>query len=359
MESPTIAAIVPCYNEETTIATVVEELQQYVPEITVYVYDNNSQDRTAAVARAAGAIVRREERPGKGNVMRRAFADIDADVYVMVDGDDTYGIAALPEMIHTLLSGPYDHVLGCRQDDPQNSAYRPGHGLGNRVFASLVSSLFGTDGVTDLFSGYRVMSKRFVKSFPSLSRGFEIETELTVHCLEVRTPNREIPCGFKDRPAGSESKLNTIKDGVKILSFIGRLFHAQHPAIFYGLISGITLILGLILGIPVVWEFAQTGYVPRLPTAVLASSLVIIAVLAAMLGIILSGILRARLETIRLNYLQHSSLYLPNYDPQTGGAGETKSTKRTKSAEEQKGMKNTENRKNTTKGTKGTDSESQ
>lgn len=313
-----VAAIVPCFNEETAIATVVADLRRLVPGIVVYVYDNNSTDRTAQVAAQAGAIVRREERRGKGNVIRRAFADIDADVYVMVDGDDTYGVEALPEMIETLVAGPYDHVLGCRQSEPGKSAYRPGHGVGNRVFAALVSKLFGTP-VTDLFSGFRVMSRRFVKSFPASSHGFEIETELTVHFMDLRVPNREVPCSFKDRPAGSESKLSTVRDGLSILGFIGRLFAYQHPVVFYGLVAAVAFILGLVFGVPVIVEYAQTGLVPRFPSAILAASLMIIAVLAIGLGVIIAGILRARQEAVRLAYLRYPPVCLPADDGDTAG----------------------------------------
>lgn len=325
MSTPSIAAIVPCYNEEAAIATVVADLKRHVPGIDVYVYDNNSQDRTVEVAAAAGAIVRREERPGKGNVIRRAFADIEADVYVMIDGDDTYGVEVLPEMIAILLAGPYDHVLGCRQDNPEYTAYRPGHGIGNKIFAGLVSKLFGAE-VTDLFSGYRVMSRRFVKSFPALSSGFEIETELTVHFMDLRAPNREVPCSFKDRPAGSESKLSTVKDGARILAFIGRLFAAQHPAIFYGLIALVAFAFGLTVGIPVIVGYAQTGLVERFPSAILASSLMVLAGLAITTGIVTSGILRARKEVVRLAYLQYPPLYLPDWqvDSEPVGAKERK-----------------------------------
>ena len=197
-----IAAIVPCYNEEAAVGTVVTDLKNAVPGIEVYVYDNNSSDRTAEVAAAAGAIVRKETRKGKGNVVRRAFADIDADVYVMIDGDDTYDAAAAPGMIDLLVRENLDHVLGCRVDDKDNSAYRPGHAQGNKMFNSLVGFLFG-DTVTDMLSGYRVFSRRFVKSFPALSREFEIETELTVHSMALRVPQAEYGVGFKDRPAGS------------------------------------------------------------------------------------------------------------------------------------------------------------
>ncbi|MDO4791507.1 MAG: glycosyltransferase [Buchananella hordeovulneris] len=299
-----IAAIVPCYNEEAAIATVVKDLRAAVPSMEIYVYDNNSTDRTAEVAAQAGAIVRFEGRKGKGNVVRRAFADIDADVYLMIDGDDTYDAAAAPGMIELLVNQNLDHVLGCREDDKDNSAYRPGHAQGNKAFNSLVSWLF-KEKVTDMLSGYRIFSRRFVKSFPALSHGFEIETELTVHSMAMRVPQREYGVGFKDRPEGSESKLSTFKDGFKILGLIWRLLSHERPTLFYGMWAALFALTSLAFGLPVVWEFAQTGLVPRLPTAVLSSGLGIIAVLAAMVGIIQSGVLKARQEAIRLAYLNY------------------------------------------------------
>jgi Glycosyltransferases involved in cell wall biogenesis len=300
-----IAAIVPCYNEEVAIGTVVRDLKAAVPGIEVYVYDNNSSDRTSEVAREAGAIVRFEPRKGKGNVVRRAFADVEADVYLMIDGDDTYDATAAPEMIDLLVRENLDHVLGCREDDKDNSAYRPGHAQGNKMFNKLVGFLFG-EPVTDMLSGYRIFSRRFVKSFPALSRQFEIETELTVHSMALRVPQREFGVGFKDRPEGSESKLSTFKDGFRILSLIGRLIAHERPMAFYSVLSLLFMLLALLLGLPVVWDFMLTGFVPRLPTAVLASSLVIISGLSFMVGLIQSGIQKSRREAMRLAYLQLS-----------------------------------------------------
>ncbi len=300
---PEIVAIVPCYNEEAAVATVVRDLKGSVPGITVYVYDNNSSDRTAEVAAGAGAIVRSERRKGKGNVVRRAFADIDADIYLLIDGDDTYDAAAAPAMIAALQAGPLDHVLGTRTQTTSQSAYRPGHETGNRMFNRLVGFLFG-EPVTDMLSGYRVFSRRFVKSFPALSREFEIETELTVHTMNLRVPQVEVPVGFKDRPAGSESKLRTYHDGFRILRLIAQLMQHERPVVFYSIISALFAVLGLIFGIPVVWEYYRTGLVPRLPTAVLASSLILIAILSFLVGIILNGVLRARQEAARLEYLR-------------------------------------------------------
>lgn len=300
----TIAAIVPCHNEEAAVGKVVRDLQEAVPGIAVFVYDNNSTDQTAKVAREAGAIVRTETRRGKGNVVRRAFADIDADIYVLIDGDDTYDAGALPDMIAELQHGPLDHVLGVRrQVAATESAYRPGHEAGNRLFNRLVGFLFG-EPVTDMLSGYRVLSRRFVRSFPALSHEFEIETELTVHAMNLRVPQAEVPVGFRDRPEGSESKLRTYHDGFRILRLIVNLFQHERPLAFYGLVAALFAVVGVALGLPVVWEFTQTGEVPRFPTAVLASSLCIISVLAAAVGLVLNGTLRLRKEAARLEYLR-------------------------------------------------------
>lgn len=302
----TIAGIVPCYNEEAAIAKVVTDLKAAVPQMDVYVYDNNSTDRTAEVARRAGAIVRFEPRKGKGNVVRRAFADIDADVYLMIDGDDTYDASAAPEMIALLLRENLDHVLGCREDDQDNSAYRPGHAQGNKAFNRLVGRLFG-EPVTDMLSGYRIFSRRFVKSFPALSREFEIETELTVHAMALRIPQKEYGVGFKDRPAGSESKLRTFHDGFRILGLIGRLLAHERPVFFYGIIGALFALVALLLGVPVIWEFVATHEVAKLPSAVLAASLGVIACLSWLVGLIQAGVLRSRQEATRLVYLQYSA----------------------------------------------------
>mgnify|MGYP001715190408 CR=1 FL=1 len=304
IEDLRIAAIVPCYDEEAAIAKVVADLRAAVPPMEIYVYDNNSDDNTSAVAEAAGAVVRFEERKGKGNVVRRAFADIDADVYVMIDGDDTYDTADLPAMIELLLKGPYDHVLGCRQDDAEDSKYRPGHAAGNRMFNRFVSWIFG-ERVTDMLSGYRVFSRRFVKSFPATSREFEIETELTVHNMSLRVPNAEHPCGFRDRAEGTESKLNTFSDGFKILHLIISLVRHERPVFFYGIWSALCVLVGLLVGVPVIAEFSRTHLVPKLPSALLATGLVLIGVVLWMLGQILEGIRRNRHEEARLVSLQY------------------------------------------------------
>jgi glycosyltransferase involved in cell wall biosynthesis len=299
-----IVAIVPCYNEEAAIGQVVSDLHSAVPEMEIYVYDNRSTDRTAEIAAAAGANVRTENHPGKGNVVRRAFADLDADIYVMIDGDDTYDAAALPGMIKALQDGPLDHVLGVRRQDPNGpSAYRPGHEEGNRMFNRLVGWLFG-EQVTDMLSGYRVFSKRFVKSFPALSREFEIETELTVHSMNLRVPQTEYPVSFKDRPPGSESKLRTYHDGLKILRLIVHLLQVEKPLHFWGVVSGLLVLIGLIIGLPTVFEYFQTGLV-RIPTASLAATFMVLAALSLLVGLVLRGVLRARQEAARLAYLRY------------------------------------------------------
>lgn len=311
--APSIAAIVPCYNEEAAIAQVVSDLRAAVPGMAVHVYDNNSTDATARVAAAAGAIVRTETTKGKGNVVRRAFADIDADIYVLIDGDDTYATADLPAMIDALQSGPYDHVLGVRRQTT-TTAYRPGHELGNRGFNWFVGSVFNTP-VSDMLSGYRVFSRRFVKSFPALSREFEIETELTVHAMSLRVPQKEIAVGFKDRPAGSESKLRTYHDGFRILSLIIGLIRHERPMLFYGLIGTLLALVGTLVGIPVIVDFLQTGLVPRFPTAVLAVGIVLLAFMSWMIGLILDGVLKSRRELSRLNYLSHCAPALADEAP--------------------------------------------
>lgn len=299
-----VVAIVPCHNEEAAVATVVRDLREAVPGMRIVVYDNRSTDRTAEVARAAGAEIRIEERKGKGNVVRRAFADLDADVYVLVDGDDTYDSAATGHLIDTLLSGPYDHVLGVRRETREEvSAYRAGHAAGNRAFNRVTSTVFG-EPVTDMLSGFRVFSRRFVKSFPADSREFEIETELTVHAVHLRVPQVEVPVGFKDRPEGSESKLRTYRDGSKILGLLLTLTRHERPVAFFGIVSGALLVLAAILLVPILLTFADTGLVPRFPTLFLVFTLVLLATLFLVAGFILDGIRRSRREVARLHYLR-------------------------------------------------------
>ncbi|WP_278260740.1 glycosyltransferase [Nocardia sp. AG03] len=303
-----IAAVVPCHNEEAAVAKVVTDLKAAVPGIVVYVYDNLSTDRTAERAREAGAIVRFENTKGKGNVVRRAFADIEADVYLMIDGDDTYEASAAPLMIKTLLEGPYDHVLGVRkQDDADASAYRSGHETGNKVLNGVVGKVFG-ENVEDMLSGFRVFSRRFVKSFPAVSREFEIETELTVHSLHLRVPQTAVQVGFRDRPAGSESKLRTYRDGTKILALILGLARHERPVAFYGLFGTLAWLLSVILTVPIVIEFYNTHEVARFPTLFLGFTLLLLGSLAWTAGLILDGIRRSRHEAARLIYLRYSAV---------------------------------------------------
>jgi glycosyltransferase involved in cell wall biosynthesis len=299
---PDIAILIPCYNEEQAIAKVVSDFKQHVPGCNVFVYDNASTDRTVEVALAAGAIVRREPLPGKGNVVRRMFADIEADVYVLVDGDDTYDAASAPALISKLLTESLDLVTGARTEVSQE-AYRRGHRFGNWLLTSLVASLFG-NRFSDMLSGYRVFSRRFVKSFPALSAGFEIETELTVHALQVRVPIAEISTPYKDRPPGSHSKLRTVSDGARILSTIVRLVKEERPLYFFGLLGAVFLVASIVAGYPVVADYFRTGLVPRLPTAVLATGLAVIAFLNVVCGLILDTVTKGRLEAKRMHYLR-------------------------------------------------------
>jgi glycosyltransferase involved in cell wall biosynthesis len=300
-----VAVILPCYNEEAAIATVVADFRRALPNATVYVYDNNSKDRTAEVAAAAGAIVRTETLQGKGNVVRRMFADIDADVYLMCDGDITYDAASAPALVGKLLSENLDMVVGCRVDK-EVAAYRPGHRFGNALFTGSVAYLFG-NRFTDILSGYRAFSRRFVKSFPALSNGFEIETELTVHALQLRMPIGEIDTPYGARMEGSTSKLSTFRDGFRILIMITQLFKNERPLFFFGIIFGLLAALSLILSAPVVLTYLETGLVPRLPTAVLAASTMLLGFLALTCGLVLDTVTHGRREIKRLAYLTVAS----------------------------------------------------
>ena len=298
---PRTAVLIPCYNEEAAIATVVADFRRVLPESQIYVYDNNSRDRTVEVARQAGAIVRTEPLQGKGNVVRRMFADIEADVYVMVDGDDTYDASAAPQMIQRLRMDSLDMVNGVRVTNIEK-AYRPGHRFGNWLLTSMVSWIFGSR-FTDMLSGYRVMSRRYVKSFPALSAGFETETELTVHALELRMPIAEIETPYKDRPEGSVSKLSTFKDGFRILWTIVVLVKEERPMQFFSLLALAFASVSTLLIIPIVLKFFSTGLVPRLPTAVLSMGLMILAFLALACGLVLDTVTRGRREMKRMRYL--------------------------------------------------------
>ncbi len=291
----------PCYNEEAAIGATVRGFQQALPNATVFVYDNNSRDRTSERAREAGAVVRTERQQGKGHVVRRMFADVDADVYVIADGDLTYDPAAAPEMVRMLVEEQLDMVVGTRRHE-EKDAYRGGHVLGNKLFTGILSGLFGRS-FSDIFSGYRVFSRRFVKSFPVLSSGFEIETEISVHALELRMPVGEIETAYGARPEGSHSKLSTFSDGWRILRTIATLYRVERPALFYGVIGALLLLAAVILAIPLVQTYLQTGLVPRFPTAILVTGIVIVAVLCFFAGLILDTVTRGRREVRRLAYL--------------------------------------------------------
>lgn len=297
-----IAVLIPCYNEEIAISHVVRDFRSALPDATIYVYDNNSTDRTKQVAAEAGAVVRTEQLQGKGNVMRRMFADIEADIYVLVDGDNTYHAASAPNLVRTLVENQLDMVNGKRVSDIEG-AYRRGHRFGNWLLTALVATIFGRR-FTDMLSGYRVFSRRFVKSFPALSAGFEIETELTVHALELRMPTAEIGTPYLDRPQGSESKLRTYRDGWRILRTILFLVKEERPLQFFGSLAGALIVLALGLSIPLFVTYAETGLVPRLPTAVLATGLVMLAFLSLAAGLILDTVTLGRREAKRIRYLQ-------------------------------------------------------
>lgn len=303
--TPTIAVLLPCYNEEAAIAATVAGFRKALPGATVYVYDNNSTDRTREVAAEAGAIVRTEKQQGKGHVVRRMFADVDADLYVMADGDLTYDPAAAPAMVDLLLAEQLDMVVGTRQHEG-DEAYRRGHVLGNRAFTGLLSGMFGRS-FSDIFSGYRVFSRRFVKSFPVLSSGFEIETEMSVHALELRMPVGEVATAYAARPEGSESKLSTFSDGWRILRTIVTLYRVERPALFYGTIGALLLAAAVVLAIPLVVTYLATGLVPRVPTAILVTGMTIVAVLCFFAGLILDTVTRGRREVRRLAYLSLSA----------------------------------------------------
>lgn len=302
--SPRIAVLLPCYNEEAAIAQTVAAFRAALPGADIYVYDNNSKDRTREVAAAAGAIVRSERMQGKGHVVRRMFADVDADIYVMADGDATYDAAAAPALVERLVSERLDMVVGARQteDAQEGAAYRRGHVLGNRLFTGLLARLFGRS-FSDIFSGYRIFSRRFAKSFPALSAGFEIETEISVHALELAMPVDEIPIRYGARPEGSHSKLSTYRDGWRIMKTILHLYRIERPTLFYGFFAAFLAALAVILSVPLAITYVETGLVPRFPTAILATGLMILAALCFFTGLILDTVVRGRREVRRLHYL--------------------------------------------------------
>lgn len=305
MTAPRIAVLLPCYNEAGAIARTVAEFRAALPEAVIYVYDNNSTDGSRELAAAAGAVVRQVRQQGKGHVVRRMFADIDADLYIMADGDATYEAAAAPDMIAMMLEHNFDMVVGCRRSEEQ-AAYRTGHRLGNRLLTGLLQSLFGRS-FTDILSGYRLFSRRFVKSFPVLSAGFEIETEISVHALELAMPVAEKETAYAARPEGSVSKLSTWRDGWRILRTILNLYRMERPIWFYGGIAALLLLVALALALPLLFTWLETGLVPRFPTAILVTGMTIVAGLSFMCGLILDTVVRGRREVKRLAYLAHAA----------------------------------------------------
>lgn len=296
-----VAVLIPCCNEETTIAQVVAGFVQALPGAAIYVYDNNSTDQTAVVAAGAGAIVRHEGRQGKGHVIRRMFADIEADIYLLVDGDGTYDASAAPALVRELVARGADFVNAARVAD-RKGAYRSGHRLGNAALSGLVRLIFGRQ-FRDMLSGYKALSRRFVKSFPAMARGFETETELAIHALELKMPCAEIEAAYRERPEGSASKLRTFRDGFRILWLIFRLVKNERPLPFFAALGAALALASVALGVPVVLEFMRTGLVPRLPTAVLSTGLAIMGVLSLFTGLILDLVTRTRQEIKRLAYL--------------------------------------------------------
>lgn len=307
-----VAVLIPCHNEELTIADVVRDFRAALPGCQVHVYDNNSTDDTIARARDAGATVRSETLQGKGNVVRRMFSDIDADIYVMADGDGTYDPKVAPVMVRRIENEALDMVVGVRQIDHLEDAFRPGHRVGNRTLTGFVGWLFG-HRFTDILSGYRAFSRRFVKSFPALASGFEIETELTIHALELKMPVGEVKAPYAARAEGSASKLSTWRDGIRIFATILFLFKEVRPAKFFGSISAFLVVVSLVLAYPLVVTYLETGLVPRLPTAVLATGVMILGFIAGMCGIILDTVSRGRREAKRMRYL---SLAGPGKSPE-------------------------------------------
>ena len=301
LSSPRIAVLVPCFNEEAAVANVVADFRKVLPSAQIYVYDNNSKDRTAAIAREAGAEVRAERRQGKGHVVRRMFADIDADIYVLVDGDATYDAPSAPRMIEMLVREHLDMVVGLRVDQ-NKAAYRAGHRTGNLLLTRFLAEVFGRD-FKDILSGYRVFSRRFVKSFPVLSDGFEIETELSVHALELALPVAEIETPYFARPEGSFSKLNTWRDGFRILGTMLKLYRSEKPLRFFTAIGIFLALVSVGLAIPIFVTYVQEGIVPRLPTAVLSTGLMIVAILSMSSGLVLDTVTRGRREMKLLAYL--------------------------------------------------------
>ncbi|MBV8506500.1 MAG: glycosyltransferase [Alphaproteobacteria bacterium] len=304
-----VAVLIPCFNEQPSIGKVVADFRSALPEAKVFVYDNGSTDATASVARRAGAVVRTERTRGKGNVVRRMFADIEADVFVLVDGDDTYDAGAARLLLNKLLSESLDMVQAARVP-ASDRAYRPGHRFGNRLLTGIVRHIFGSE-VLDMLTGYRVFSRRFVKSFPLTSSGFEVETELQIHAFQLRLPTAEVPVAYRERPEGSASKLHTYSDGLRILRFIVKLLKEEKPLAFFGFIFLLLACASVILEIPVIATYLRTGLVPRLPTALLGTGLGILAFLSLTCGLILETVTRGRVELKRLHYLSTALRFNP------------------------------------------------
>lgn len=315
MDQPSVAVLLPCYNEEHAIGGVIRDFRAALPDAAIYVFDNNSTDATVAEAMGAGAVVRRETMQGKGHVVRRMFRDIDADLYVIADGDGTYDASLAPALIAKAVSGPFD-LVNCVRIEAERSAYRGGHRLGNRILTGAVRLIFGSR-VRDILSGYKVLSYRFVKSFPALSTGFDIETELAVHALELAMPIAHEEGPYRGRVEGSSSKLRTYRDGWRILRMIVMLMRHERPLLFFGALGGVAAALAIVLIVPVLITYAQTGLVPRLPTAVLATGIMLASALTLTTGIILDTVTRGRRETRLLAYL---GLPAPFWTPEAAAA---------------------------------------
>ena len=303
-QTPKIAIAIPCFNEAISISEVITGFCKKLPDAQIYVYDNNSTDDTARLAAEAGAIVCLEEKQGKGNVIRRIFSDIETDVLVIVDGDSTYDPEAAPMLVKCLIEKQLDMVIATRLESEGKSAFRSGHRFGNKLLTNSVNKLFKAD-LTDILSGYRVLSRRFIKSFPALSTGFETETELTIHALELRLPIKEIETHYRERPQGSHSKLKTYRDGLRILATILKLVREAKPVFFYGFMAGLLAISSVCLAWPLLIVYIETGLVPRIPTALLSMGLMLLAFLSATCGLILENVSRGRWEQKRMAYLAY------------------------------------------------------
>ena len=295
-----VAILLPCCDEEAAIASVVQDFKQHIPDASIYVYDNNSSDNTIRCAEGAGAIVRREPMQGKGNVVRRMFADIEADIFIMSDGDGTYDISTSPELVRQLITEQLDMIVGVRV--PEKGAHRKGHSFGNFIFNKIIFFIF-EDKYTDIFSGFRIFSKRFVKTFPALSKGFEVETEICIHALDLDVPLKEVPVRYSKRIAGSSSKLRTFSDGFVILRTIVSMFREVKPFTFFNIISVVLMFVAFLIGYPLVVTWIETGLVPRIPTAIIVMGLIVLSFICVTCGLVLDCVARGRKESKRLSYL--------------------------------------------------------